>query len=40
MASGLVSEADGDSPLRQMVGEAPPIQILLGEVVDIDVEAS
>ena len=26
-------------PLRQMVGQAPNIQILLGEVVDIDTEA-
>ena len=40
VASGLVSEADVASPLRQMVGEAPNIQILLGEVVDIDPEAS
>ncbi|MEN9878551.1 MAG: hypothetical protein RLZZ158_1590 [Cyanobacteriota bacterium] len=36
VASGLVSEADIASPLRQMVGNAPNIQILLGEVVDID----
>ena len=36
VASGLVSEADVASPLRQMVGRAPNIQILLGEVVDID----
>ena len=36
VASGLVSEADVASPLRQMVGNAPNIQILLGEVVDID----
>ena len=36
VASGLVSEADIASPLRQMVGDAPNIQILLGEVVDID----
>ncbi|MFN9570821.1 MAG: NAD(P)/FAD-dependent oxidoreductase [Cyanobacteriota bacterium] len=36
VASGLVSEADVASPLRQMVGQAPNIQILLGEVVDID----
>jgi NADH dehydrogenase len=36
VASGLVSEADVASPLRQMVGDAPNIQILLGEVVDID----
>ncbi len=27
------------SPLRQMVGQAPNIQVLLGEVVDIDPEA-
>ncbi len=39
VASGLVSEADVASPLRQMVGQAPNIQILLGEVVDIDPEA-
>ena len=36
VASGLVSEADVASPLRQMVGDAPNIQILLGEVLDID----
>ena len=36
VASGLVSEGDVASPLRQMVGHAPNIQILLGEVVDID----
>jgi NADH dehydrogenase len=36
VASGLVSEADVASPLRQMVGHAPNIQILLGEVVAID----
>ena len=36
VASGLVSEADVASPLRQMVGQAPNVQILLGEVVDID----
>ena len=39
VASGLVSEADIASPLRQMVGDAPNIQILLGEVVDIDPDA-
>ncbi|MFM9046210.1 MAG: FAD-dependent oxidoreductase, partial [Cyanobium sp.] len=39
VASGLVSEADVASPLRQMVGQAPNIQILLGEVVDIDPQA-
>ena len=36
VASGLVSEADVASPLRLMVGHAPNIQILLGEVADID----
>ena len=36
VASGLVSEADVASPLRQMVGSSPNIQILLGEVVDLD----
>ncbi|MFO0075039.1 MAG: NAD(P)/FAD-dependent oxidoreductase [Cyanobacteriota bacterium] len=36
VASGLVSEADVATPLRLMVGHAPNIQILLGEVVDID----
>ena len=36
VASGLVSEADVASPLRQMVGQASNIQILLGEVVDIN----
>ncbi|MFM7453637.1 MAG: NAD(P)/FAD-dependent oxidoreductase, partial [Cyanobium sp.] len=35
VASGLVSEADVASPLRQMVGHAPNVQILLGEVTDI-----
>ncbi|MFM2158535.1 MAG: hypothetical protein RLZZ124_1009 [Cyanobacteriota bacterium] len=36
VASGLVSEADVASPLRQIVGQAPNVQILLGEVIDID----
>jgi NADH dehydrogenase len=36
VASGLVSEGDVASPLRQMVGRAANIQILLGEVSDID----
>ncbi|MEB3321570.1 MAG: NAD(P)/FAD-dependent oxidoreductase [Synechococcaceae cyanobacterium] len=36
VASGLVSEGDVASPLRQMVGQAANIQILLGEVSDID----
>jgi NADH dehydrogenase len=39
VASGLVSAADVASPLRQLVGQPPNIQILLGEVVDIDVDA-
>jgi NADH dehydrogenase len=39
VASGLVSEADVASPLRQMVGHAPNVQILLGEVTDIDPDA-
>ena len=40
VASGLVSQADVASPLRQMVGQAPNLQILLGEVDDLDVEAN
>ena len=36
VAGGLVSEADVASPLRQLLGSAPNIQILLGEVEDID----
>jgi NADH dehydrogenase len=36
VASGLVSEADVASPLRQLLGKAPNVQILLGEVVDLD----
>ena len=39
VATGLVPEADVASPLRQMVGQAPNIQILLGEVIDIDPQA-
>jgi len=35
----LLSEADVASALRQMVGDAPNIQILLGEVVAIEPEA-
>jgi NADH dehydrogenase len=38
VASGLVSQTDVASPLRQMVGQASNVQILLGEVVDIDAE--
>ncbi len=39
VAGGLVSEADVASPLRQLLGNAPNIQILLGEVDDIDADA-
>ncbi len=39
VASGLVSQADVASPLRQLVGQAPNVQILLGEVDDLDVDA-
>jgi NADH dehydrogenase len=39
VASGLVSQTDVASPLRQMVGQAPNVQILLGEVDDLDVNA-
>ncbi|MFM8935845.1 MAG: NAD(P)/FAD-dependent oxidoreductase [Vulcanococcus sp.] len=39
VASGLVSQTDVVSPLRHMVGQAPNIQILLGEVDDLDVAA-
>jgi NADH dehydrogenase len=31
VATGLVSEADVASPLRQLLGKAPNIQVLLGE---------
>ena len=39
VASGLVSQTDVASPLRIMIGKAPNIQILMGEVVDIDANA-
>ena len=39
VATGLVSEADVASPLRQMVGQAPNVQVLLGEVEEIDIQA-
>jgi NADH dehydrogenase len=39
VASGLVSQTDVASPLRIMIGKAPNIQILMGEVVDIDAKA-
>ncbi|MBM5801419.1 MAG: NAD(P)/FAD-dependent oxidoreductase [Cyanobacteria bacterium K_DeepCast_35m_m2_023] len=39
VATGLVGQADVASPLRQMVGQAPNVQVLLGEVEEIDVKA-
>ena len=36
VATGLVAESDVASPLRLLVGQAPNVQILLGEVVNID----
>jgi len=36
VATGLVSAPDVASPLRVMLGNTPNIQILMGEVVDID----
>ena len=39
VASGLVSQTDVAAPLRQMLGQAPNIQILLGAVEDLDLEA-
>ena len=36
VATGLVAEADVASPLRQLLGRAPNVQILLGEVEEID----
>ena len=38
VATGLLAESDVAKPLRQMVGQAPNVQVLLGEVDDIDVE--
>jgi len=38
VATGLVSATDVASPLRQMVGQASNLQILMGEVVDLDIE--
>ena len=38
VATGLVSEADVASPLRQMVGQAANVQVLLGEVEEIDIQ--
>ena len=39
VATGLVGQADVASPLRQMVGQATNVQVLLGEVDEIDVNA-
>jgi NADH dehydrogenase len=39
VASGLVSQTDVASPLRIMLGQAPNVQILMGEVEDIDTSA-
>ena len=39
VASGLVSEADVATPLRQMLAKAANVQVLLGEVVDLDATA-
>ncbi len=39
VATGLVAESDVASPLRQLLGKAPNIQILLGEVQEIDATA-
>jgi NADH:ubiquinone reductase (H+-translocating) len=39
VASGLVSQTDVASPLRIMLGQAPNVQILMGEVDDIDTSA-
>ena len=39
VATGLVSESDVASPLRQLVGQASNVQVLMGEVVDLDLQA-
>ena len=39
VASGLVSQTDVASPLRVMIGQQSNIQVLLGEVVDLDPQA-
>jgi NADH dehydrogenase len=39
VATGLVAEGDVASPLRQLVGQAPNVQVLLGEVGEIDITA-
>ena len=38
VATGLVAEGDVASPLRQLVGQAPNVQVLLGEVEEIDTQ--
>ena len=38
VATGLVGQADVASPLRQMIGDAPNVQVLLGEVDEINVK--
>ncbi len=39
VATGLVAESDVASPLRQLVGQAPNVQVLMGEVLDLDIQA-
>jgi len=39
VATGLVAEADVASPLRLLVGQAANVQVLLGEVMDINPDA-
>ena len=39
VASGLVSEADVATPLRLLLAKAANVQVLLGEVLDLDTDA-
>jgi NADH dehydrogenase len=39
VASGLVSEADVATPLRLLMAKAANVQVLLGEVVDLDTDS-
>jgi NADH dehydrogenase len=39
VATGLVAQSDVASPLRQLVGQASNVQVLIGEVVDLDTQA-
>jgi NADH dehydrogenase len=39
VASGLVSEADVATPLRLLMAKAANVQVLLGEVVDLDADS-